>query len=158
MTVNAVQQYVRGIVDGLSTPDYPALTTYISPPVPGDLTGPAAFVWAVHWPEHRQTAPRGQGFRLAVYDVAIWLVVEDLTDSTSADFAFPRLIDTVMGALRSTPMPVSITDPQTGQVSQIVAVGEDFVVDQGPVRTVEDQRLAAWMAEITATVKEVTQG
>lgn len=156
MGLNAVQNYSKTLVNGLSSPLYQrSLEAYITPPNPGKLPGPAAYVWVTRGTNNRQTAPRGPGFRQTVWTVNIWLMAPGKATDINADSAFACLIDAVVESWVTTPMPIPLTDPETGLVTQIVSVGEEFTIDQSPVHSLADQRLFLYEALIQFTVKEI---
>lgn len=158
MSVNSVQQYAKGVIDNLSLSMFRTpLAVYITPPNPGKLPGPAAYIWITNGESMRQTAPRGLGFRKITWTVSIWLMSPGVSTDRNADIAFASLIDAVVSAYTTTPMPVSVTDSVTSATSQIIAVGERITIDQAPVRTLSDQRLFLYEALLHITVEEATQ-
>jgi hypothetical protein len=157
MSVNTVQLHVQNLLNGLSIPNYQTpLVTYITPPNPGKLPGPAAYVWATTGTNRRQTAPRGAGFRMMTWDVSIWLMAPGLASDVNANTKFAGLIDTVTNALVTDTMPVMETDPITGLTFQLLAIGEDFNIQQSPVHALADQRLLMYEALISLTIKEAS--
>ena len=159
MSLVAVQEFVQGVVTGVTVAAYPSpLVSYIAPPIPGDAGVPGAYIWGGTMTEKRQTAPRGQGFKELLWMVDIWLLVIQSNDRVDSDTAFPSLADAVMAALRATSMPVMITDPVSGVQSQVISVGEQFDLDYSPVHTVADQVDVQYVALLRCSVKEVLQG
>ncbi len=159
MSLVAVQGFVQGVVTGVAVTAYPTpLTSYIAPPIPGDAGVPGAYIWGGTVNERRQTAPRGQGFKELLWMVDIWLLVIQSNDRVDSDTAFPSMVDAVMDALRTTPMPLTITDPVTGVLSQVISVGEQMDLDYSPVHTVADQVDVQYVALLRCSVKEVLQG
>lgn len=155
MSVNSVQTHVKALLTGLSAPNYnTALAVYVTPPNPGKLPGPAAYVWVTTGTNSRQTAPRGHGFRKTVWSVSIWLMAPGLATDVNADTKFAGLIDTVIHALVTDTMPIMETDALTGLTYQLLAIGERFTVEQAPVRALNDQRLLMYEALINVTVEE----
>ena len=155
MSVNTVQLHVKNLISGLTIPNYPApLVTYITPPNPGKLPGPAAYVWVTTGVNSRQTAPRGFGFRKTEWSVSIWLMAPGIATDTNADTKFAGLIDTVINALVTATMPIMETDPVSGKTFQLLAIGERFTVEQAPVHALADQRLLMYESLINLTVEE----
>lgn len=154
MSVNVVQTHVKSLLDGLELPyTYPNLVTYITPPNPGKLPGPAAYVWATTGSNRRQTAPRGPGFRRTDWSVSIWLMAPGIGTDPNADTKFASVIDTVIDALVTATMPIMINDPVSGAQYQMLALGEEFTVQQSPVHALADQRLLMYEAMINLTVQ-----
>ncbi len=157
MSVNTVQQHVKTLLNGLSIPNYQTnLVTYVTPPNPGKLPGPAAYVWATSGVNRRQTIPRGAGFRETVWSVSVWVMAPGLAADPMADTKFAGLIDTIINAVVTDTMPIMETDPISGQTFQLLSIGEEFTVQQSPVHALADQRLLMYEALIDLTVKEAT--
>ena len=157
MGLNVVQMHAKRITDGISSPLYEKdLVAYVTPPNPGKLPGPAAYVWVTQGANKRQTAHRGTGFRDTAWTVSVWLMCPGSSTSPDADSAFASLIDAVINAWVTTPMPISVTDELTGQTSQLVAIGEQFIVQQSPVHTLSDQRLFLYEALLEFTIQEIS--
>ena len=157
MGVNTVQSHVKTLLNGLTIPNYrEPLATYITPPNPGKLPGPACYVWATAGNNHRQTMPRGAGFRETTWGVSIWLMAPGIATDPLSDVKFAGLIDTVINALVTDTMPIFETDSVTGQQYQLLSIGEEFTVQQSPVHALSDQRLLLFEALIDLTVKEAT--
>jgi hypothetical protein len=164
MPLNTVQTYVKGLLNELAVPFYEVpLTAYIQPPSPGSLTGPTAYIWGSVWNESRQTAPRRLptasvgtgGFKKVIYQVDIYVKCPDASDYAYSDNAFPSVLDAVSQALNTTTMPITLTDPTTGLVSQIISVGEVISGDYSPVHVLDDQRYVIYEALLRAQVEEV---
>jgi len=159
MGLAAVQLHVKQLLDGLVAPQAVGpLQAHVAPPVPGSVTVPQAYVWGARMREERQSVPRGAGFRRARWDVYIWLYDVEASDDAQADTRFPALIDAVLNVLRTAPMPVPLTDPVTGAVTQLVAIGEEFELDVGTPRATADQRLVWQNALVQAPCIEIAQG
>jgi hypothetical protein len=164
----SVQQYCRGIIDGLALPlpGSPSLTAWITPPVFEKLTGPRAYVWGGRVRGSRQTAPRGPGFRRVPWVVDIWLVYLDTPDQARRAEPFPLVIDAVLAAFMTTPMPVFIdasgtpVGPNAGSAAdtQIQSIGESWDLDYPPERAPAAGRMVWYSARIGMDVLEVVQG
>ena len=157
MGLNAVQTLAKNITDGISSPLYQRnLVAYVTPPNPGKLPGPAAYIWVTQGLNKRQTAHRSTGFRDTTWTVSVWLMSPGSSTDPNADSAFACLIDAVINAWVTTPMPIPVTDAYTGNTSQMVAIGEDFTVQQSPVHTLSDQRLFLYEALLEFTIREAS--
>jgi hypothetical protein len=163
--LNSVQQYVKGVMDGLMLPSTPVpLAAYITPPDPGDGTQPAVYIWGSTANEERQSMPRAQpgkpqtgGFKLIHHNLDLWLIWFGASDDPNADSAFPAVIDACTAVLRSTEIQVPITDPLTGQQSTILNIGESIKWDYMPVISVSDERWLRYDARLIVTVLELLQ-
>jgi hypothetical protein len=158
MGMNIIQQHAKSITDGIVAPLYKKpLVAYITPPNPGKLPGPAAYVWVTSGRVSRRSMPRGHGFRKTEWTVSIWLMCPDTATNPNADSAFASLIDAVVHAWVTTPMPIPLVDPLTGETTQLLSIGEQFVIEQSPAHTLADQRLFLYEALIQFTVQEDAQ-
>jgi hypothetical protein len=97
------------------------------------------------------------GFRDAHFTVDIWIKYGMENDDVLEDSKFPLIIDIIMQALRGMTMPVQITDGITGWVTNITHIGEDFTIEYGPIRELEDQRFWLYEAHIAMMVYEKVQ-
>lgn len=155
MPLNSIQLHAVNLVDNLPSPLYQRnVVAYITPPNPGKLTGPAAYVWITQGTGSRQTAPRGLGFRKMRWTVNVWLMSPDNSQNPKADSAFACLIDAVVQAFVTTPMPIPLVDNITGQKTQLLSIGEQFTIEQSPVHGLADQRLFLYEALLQFTVEE----
>jgi hypothetical protein len=157
--LNAIQQHVRGVLDGLTVPgQVGTLTAYVQPPTVEELDGARAYIWTPVGKGTRQSMPRGPGFTTRTWNVHIWLMYLDSTNSdTDIEQTFPLLIDAVDAALLAAVMPIFITDPTTEQPSQLLAIGEEYALDYPPARTPGNLQMLLSEALITTTVKEALQ-
>lgn len=171
MPINTVQQYVKSHLDGMNLPlGLGQVQAYITPPNPGEAVTPQVFIWGSHGDETRLTVPRAEyqalstgGDKTLVHRLDVWVVWFGSTEEPTADAAFPAVIDALMGVLRNMPLVDAagntqhLTDPVTGQLSQIVKLGENMSWDYGPVRAVADQRYLRYDALINCEVTEIIQ-
>lgn len=162
MPLNSIQQHCVSIIDGLPIPgSADALTATIQPPNFEDLDGPRAFIWGGTMRGERQTAPRGDapkaGFKRLNWVVDVWLSYLTTPDAPDVDRAFPLIVDAVMSAFWSTPMPVFITDPVTGLVSQLLQIGEEFELEAPTARATQTQRMLYYTARLGLDVYEAVQ-
>jgi hypothetical protein len=81
----------------------------------------------------------------------------DNASNPNADSAFASLIDAVVQAWVTTPMPIPLTDPFTQQKTQLLSLGEQFTIEQSPAHSLADQRLYLYEALIRFTVEEALQ-
>lgn len=167
MPLNSVQQFIANQINGLEVPigGTRPLEAYITPPTVEDLDRPKAYVWGGRCRGRRQTAPRTtsgigtgkSGFKHLDWTVDIYLAYETTPDSVTADQEFPAIVDAVLAKLWTVPMPTFITDPLTGLVSQIQAVGEEWDLEMLPERTPNTLRMLYYSARIGMNVYEVVQ-
>lgn len=171
--MNSVMEVIRTELTGLVLPEYegkpiaPVPQVWIAPPVIGDFAqAPQIYVWGSVVREKRQTmGPRAttigtsaSGVRDAHYMIDIWIKYAMENDAPLEDSLFPLIIDTVMIALRGMTMPVlNVTDYITGWVTNITHIGEDFTVEFGVIRELEDQRFWLYEAHIAMAVFEKIQ-
>ena len=168
MPTNTIQTYLKGQLDGMVLPlDLGTLTAYIAPPNPGEAVDPVAYIWGSHADERRAAVPRAQpgnlstgGWKVITHRPNIWLIWFGPSDDPNADVLFPAVLDAVCGLLRNVPIldqTQHATDPVTGQVSDLLNVGEQMSWEYGPVRATADQRYLRYDAQITPTFEEWLQ-
>jgi hypothetical protein len=158
MPLNSVQQYVKGLLNDLPVPGQDkTIEAYITPPTVEDIDRPKAYIWGGRLRGMRQTAPRGLGFKRLNWVVDVYLVWETLPDGPTIDSEFPLIIDAVLNKTWTTTMPIKIQDPQTGQSSQILQVGEDFELEYPPERMPSTLRTLYWTARLGLDVYEAVQ-
>ena len=158
MPLNSVQLYVKGLLDGMQLPTMAqTLEAYVTPPTVEDIDSPKAYIWGGRMRGMRQTAPRTKGFKRLNWVVDVYLVWETLTEGDAIDQEFPLIIDAVMNKAWFTTMPIVITDPTTGQQSQILQIGEDFELEYPPERTPATLRSLYYTARLGLDVYEAVQ-
>lgn len=158
MPLNSVQLYVRDLLSELEIPGLTVrLESYITPPVVEDIDRPKAYVLASRMRVRRQSAPRGPGFKWLGWTVDVYLTYETIPDSDTVDQEMPLIIDAVMTKLWTTTMPLFITDPTTGQRSQVLQIGEEFEVEYPPERTPATLRMLYYAARLGFEVYEAVQ-
>lgn len=158
MPLNSVQVYVQSLLADLPIPALDRnLEAYITPPTVEDIDRPKAYIYGARLRGQRQTAPRGPGFKRLNWMVDVYLSWETVPDEPSVDQEFPLIVDAVLKAAWTTTMPLVITDPTTGQKSQILAIGEDFELEYPPERTPATLRLLYYTARIGLDVYEAVQ-
>lgn len=170
MPLNTIQLRLKSILTELPLPrDLGLLEAFIAPPNPNtEARDPAAYIWGSHGNEKRLTVPRAQAGNLAsggdkelVHQVDIWLVWFGQADVPDADSQFPTVIDAVMACLRNTQLldaaSIQAVDPITGQLSDLLNIGENMSWDYAPVRATADERYLRYDAQIVCEVVEVIQ-
>jgi hypothetical protein len=169
MPINSVQTYLLELLDGTPLPgpagQTGALAAFITPPDPGSLDVPTAYIWPTGGEEKRLTTPRGSGpnvnqpgWKHIIHRVQLYLAFVGAGDDPTADTTFPAVIDAVMAVLRPSPDEVLITDPVTGIISSLLlGIGEDMTYDFAVVKTLADQRYLRYDARLTVTVNEYFQ-
>lgn len=165
MPLNSVQQYVKGLIDTAAIvidDGIPILDCWIVPPTIQNMAGPHCYVWGGRVNPSRQTMPRGvmAGFKKYPWLIDIYLVFETVANreqNPNLDNQFPILVDAVTNMLSATEMPKVITDPQTGQYSQIQHIGESWSLNYPVERTPRTMKMNWFSACITMDVLEVVQ-
>jgi hypothetical protein len=158
MPLNSVQIYVQSLLADLPIPALDRnLEAYITPPTVEDIDRPKAYIYGARLRGMRQSAPRGPGFKRLNWMVDVYLSWETMPDEPSVDQEFPLIVDAVMTKTWTTTMPLFITDPTTGVVSQILAIGEDFELEYPPERTPSTLRMLYYTARIGLDVYEAVQ-
>jgi len=166
---NSIQQYVKGLLDGLPlTGQNQPLKAYVAPPQYENLNAPTVFVWGARMRGKRQTAPRVNnavingmaGYKELTWDVEAYVMYETVPKNpltSTIDQEFPLILDSVMTRLWTTTMPIVITDPTTQLTSQVLSIGEEFELDQPPPRAPATLRLQLYLAKLTFVIKEAVQ-
>lgn len=170
MGIATVQSYLRGVLDGIPLPlGAGALDAVITPPNPDDDAGAkaTAYIWGSHGVESRLTVPRAQHGNLATggdkqtaHNVDVWLIWFGQAPAPNVDSQFPSIVDAVLAVLRNVPMldqTQHAVDPVTGQLSNLLNVGENMSWEYAPVRATADQRILRYDAQITVEVIEIFQ-
>jgi hypothetical protein len=167
--IATVQTYLKGVLDQMVLPlGLGVLDAFITPPNPRDNdTTPAAYVWGSHGDESRLTVPRAAHGSLATggdktlsHRADVWLTWFGSSEGSDIDVQFPAVVDAVMGVLRNVAMldqTQHAADPVTGQLSNLLNVGEVMSWEYGPVRATADQRYLRFDAQITVDVIEIIQ-
>jgi hypothetical protein len=163
MSLVTVQTWIKQQLDGLVLPG-PAgvqpLEAVITPPDPNEDPQPVAYIWPTGGREHRQAVPRNTGPGTAAGwknfepNIDIYLTWFNNQDDPYADVAFPSVVDAVMNALRTSPDPAEMVDPNTGAVSWLAGVGEDMDWSNLGVNAVNDQRWLRYDALIRVSFTE----
>jgi hypothetical protein len=109
--------------------------------------------------EFRLTAPRGGGQKHGQYEIPLWIHAA-VKDEFAGGDDFDVVLEIIQAAFRTTNVPVVITDPSTGAVSQLLKIGEEMHLQQdepghmasGPAGLVH------FFADLTVTAIEIVQG
>lgn len=164
MPLNSVQQYVQGVINGISIPGQSQpLVAYVTPPMMDKAGGPPkAYVWGGRMEGGRRSMPRGPAFKRLTWLMDIYLTYETNPNrptigGVTVDAQFPLIVDAVMLQLWTTTMPLFITDPQTGYKSQIWSIGETFSIDYPPERSPATLRMLWYSMLLTVRVEEDVQ-
>lgn len=169
MPIVSCQSYVASILSGMTPPgktgikgSITALITPLDPDVNPDGTA-RCYVWPAHGPEKRLAMPRNSGpgtpagWKQISHDLQVFLLWTDKQQDPGKDVNFPLFIDYVMFLLRTSPNPAEWTDPETGETSNIVNLGEQMSYDYVVPRTLETQRRLRYDARISITLLELFQ-
>lgn len=149
MPLVTVQTWIKQQLDGLIIPgpaNVGALEAFITPPDPREDPPPAAYIWPANGNEKRQSIPRNTGpgtpagWKNYKPNIQIYLTWFNSADDPYADVAFPGVVDVVMHALRTSPDPAQVVDPNTGETSWLAGVGEDMDWTNLGVTATTDER------------------
>ncbi len=140
MSLNGVQLFTQQTLDGLVSSNLPAAQAWVLPPPVVQLAeNPQIFIWGAELDESRATLPRLRGEKRIAHMLSIW--VQWVSDNDPAHVQdFPILLDSIRTALRTVPLPASITDPTTGEVTYLMDIGERILCSYGTPKTMADQR------------------
>ena len=168
MPLASCVNYIQGLLDGMAWPEGmqnltsppPPLACYITPPDPNVLSGtPSAYVWFNRGTESRNPAKYGagtipraaysgapSGTKALDHTIPVYLVwTGGSPTDPEVNRLFPGMVDAVMDTLRSSADPVIISDPWTGQQSELVDVGENqtWLTDLRALEPMRSERLDA---------------
>ena len=172
MGLPSVIAYIRAQLDGLATP-FPSveLAAYITPPDPNTETVamPTLYVLTADGPEKRLAGPRNtgpgtpSGFKTIKHDLklhVIWMITSAnpmAPGATDPDLMFSGVIEGVMDALRTSPAPVPIADPNTGRVTVLTDTGEKMTYHYLSRRSTKSQRMLRYDGLIDLPLMEQIQ-
>lgn len=166
MPIVTVQTWIKQMLDQLIIPG-PAgigpLEAFITPPDPRDSPPPAAYIWPSDGTERRQTIPRNtgpgtaSGWKEISPSIEVYLTWFNTAEDPNVDNAFPSVIDAVMQALRTSPDPAEVIDPNSGLVCHLVGVGEHMTWSSVGVTSTSDQRWLRYDAVILVPFIELIQ-
>lgn len=144
MTINAVEQYVVGILTNFTSPsETEPITVLHVPPTIETLSGAGTYVyvWDSKTTEKRMTAPRfslNSTGKTIEHDLIVHLINVYTNDFTNelVQQGFAVTLDSVTDILRgknaniTVTLPITITDPLTNEESYIISIGEDISIEQ----------------------------
>ena len=163
MSIVTVQTWFQSQLNGLAIPgpaDMDRLEAVITPPDPNEEPQPMAYIWPSNGSEDRQAMPRNTGpntpagwknFRPRMDVYLTWF---NSPDDPYSDTAFPTVVDAVLRALRTSPDPAEAVDPNTGEVSWLMGVGEEMSWQNLGVTATADQRYLRYDALVQASFLE----
>ena len=162
---NAVQTFLFGLLDGAPVPGSAGpLEAFIDPPNPNTETqDPGVYVWDSLGPEKRRAIPRGNvhagtaGWKEIDHVAHLWVIWFGEETDPDSDTAFPSVLDTIRQVLRGADNPAVVTDPDTGDLSYLIDVGERIDQDFPPVRSVADQRYLRYDCQFSLPILELFQ-
>lgn len=149
MSLTAVQNAVAGMLDGLVAGSLPPAQAWVlPPPVTQPADYPQIYVWGGRLVEARATIPRGPGQKRINHRIDLYVHwTSDNSNDPNSVVAFPVLLDAIRHVMRSVPLPVELTDPVTGEVSNLTDFGENMVLDYSTPTATADQR---WLMNVGA--------
>jgi hypothetical protein len=170
LPITSTLQYLKAQLNGLAMPGgIPNMAAYITPPDPNvEADIPTCYIWPTKGREQREsgrggTIPRNtgpqtpSGTKPITHMIDLFVVYFGADDDPAADSTFPGIVDAVMYALRTDPEdPAVVTDPWTGQQSQLIDVGETMSYEI-VISAVEDQRYNRYDSLIIAEIMELIQ-
>lgn len=150
-----MQEYLRTQLDGLPSPGNPDAAAYVQPPAVLDATIPIIYIWGGSGDEDRYTIPRARGQKRIRHIVTLYLQWVMTNDPVAAR-GFPRFIDALRAYLRGTiTLPVALTDPDTGETSTLLNIGERIIWDYGTGTPMADQAMVQFNALIKLPMAEI---
>ena len=170
MPIVTAQQHLLSLLTDYPLPqDIGVLRTYIMPlnPNADAAADPQAFIWGGTGDEARLTVPRAEPGNLAsggdkqlIHQIDIYLVMFLADDDADNGTDGPAMVDAVMALLRNTALldaTQHAKDPITGQLSNLLNIGENMSYQQGTLRALADQRMLRFDALVTCEVIEIIQ-
>lgn len=168
MPLNTCMQYLFTQLNGLNLPlGLGQLEASIMPLPVNDSANAGAYIWGSHHDEVRNAVPRAQNGNLASgglkklsWQIDVWLLWFGQSDEPNVNLQFPSIVDFVCAILRNAPLVQAADhamDPVTGQLSQLLDVGENLSSTMPPPRTTGDQGIWRYDAAITCDMIEMIQ-
>ncbi len=164
MSLNAVLQHVKAVIDGLPVvlpTQTVTLSAMVQPSAVTPLSKPVVYVWSERMSANQETFTRPEGFQRFKWLVDLYLHYETTANigaRPGVDQEFPLIVSAVIKALHHDPINVMITDPTTGEESQLNAIGDDLKYSAPPEKTAGGQRLVYYVARLTTTAEEWVAG
>ena len=172
MGLPSVIGYIRDQLNGIAVP-FPSvqLAAYITPPDPNveTVVMPTLYVVSADGPEKRLTISRNtgpgtpSGQKTIDHDLklhVIWMLANSAPGAPGTadpDLLFSGVIEGVMAALRTSPAPVPLTDPNTGQQTELIDTGERMTYHYLPRHSIKNQRMLRYDGLIDLPVQELIQ-
>ena len=156
-----MQLYIQSVLQGAIAPvasggeslvySQPA-AVYIAPPTPavsGDV--PQVYIWGGRKVENRWTmGGRTGGNKRLAWEIDIYVWIPDYADAPNIDQAMPLVSDNVDHVLRlvkvNSGLPVQITDPTTGVVSNVIDIGERMTLSYLTPQALEEG--SSWLMQM----------
>lgn len=160
MSVRAVKAYLKTFLDGATVSTMPGTLTGRVVPQPFDLlSNPTYWLWADSWREERAGNSRSpEGRKAVTYRMRISLMADVDVDHMDPS-AFDDLTNKVISIVRTIPIDsVNLTDPTTGEQSQLLRFGEDFDVQNPQPFARSDQGIWRYESRLFVTTWEWTAG
>jgi hypothetical protein len=173
MTLNAIQQRVQQLTDGIACPYYTGTSiSVIASPNPGNLkpNSPLIFVWGATGHEHRLTIPRSSpglladlgvsdqaGWKETNHTISLYLYGSVAVSDKMRDRKFTIFIEQVKKVLRMSQAPCQLidTDVEPNEVSVLMDLGETMVHDYDVDRSLADQRYMRSLCRLDVSATEV---
>ena len=156
--LSAIQGFVKGILDGLPSPQLQPMQAVIMPPVDADAaSSPIAYIWAGAFSMKRTSAPRPVAWQNIAWRIDIGVISAFEIDDANIETAFPLLLDSIVARTATwTPMPFTLIDPVTGFPTQITSLGEAVTGEYARINTTSSsgQGLIQFGADIRLAVTE----
>ncbi len=177
MSLSAVQQYMKGLINNLAWPA--AMQALPSPPQPllamvtpinpwvESVTVPTAQIWMEKGTFNRDTGKYGagtipraafkgapSGTKVGAHSIPIYVVWDNALTDPNADTLFTGMLDAIRNKLEPSADPVAVTDPWDGTVSWVVDVGET-VEYESSLFTTAPQRMGRYDALLVVPVVEI---
>ena len=171
MPIVTATQWLLLVLDQMPLPGNGGqlLQAFIAPPNPEeDELDPHAYIWPSSGAESRQSVPRAaapglgvtqSGWKDELHHVDVFLTwFQDGDHDPNPDITYLSVVDAVMASLRTVADPVLLSDPVTGQLSQISGTGERMNYDIAtPKGTDADQRLLRYDSRIVVRLMDSFQ-
>ena len=162
MSITAVENYVATLINGaIGAYNNTPLQAWTEPPT-GQATAetPQAFVTAAEYHGQRQTMGGVQGYYVEkhqIYVLVQW-AINPQQDQVTRNLAFKNMIDTIINIIRTSYTGViQITDPATGNNSQLLAIGEQIRGRILPPQSTDSPETLLFSAQLTLEAEEKVQ-
>ncbi len=161
MTITACQNYVQSLLQGMtSVLSNEPLEAWVDPPTPGSAETPQAYILSADGDGRRQTMAATAGYYVDTHQIKVFLEWMMPPGSQNGNLAFTNLIDTAIKTIRqSYTGAILITDPVTGDQSQLLVIGDSLTYKYLPQPALGEggEGWLDYIAQVTFEVKEKTQ-